>query len=47
MGNFNTYIIIHLQKGKKVFMQVLDALKTETPQYSEYFSQWETELQIN
>lgn len=36
--------IDELEYGKKVFKQVLEELKTETPTYLEYISQWEEEL---
>ncbi|MBO4706107.1 MAG: DUF2971 domain-containing protein [Spirochaetaceae bacterium] len=36
--------IDELEYGKKVFRQVLEELKKETPQYIEYISQWEEEL---
>ncbi len=38
--------IDELEYGKKVFRQVLDELKNETPQYSEYILQWEDELKV-
>lgn len=37
--------IDEIEYGKKVFRQVLDELKEETPEYLEYISQWESELQ--
>ena len=36
--------IDELEYGKKVFRQVLDELKNETPEYLKYISQWEGEL---
>lgn len=36
--------IDELEYGKKVFEQVLEELKTETPTYLEYIFQWEEEL---
>ena len=36
--------IDELEYGKKVFKQVLEELKTETPTYLEYIFQWEEEL---
>lgn len=36
--------IDELEYGKKVFKQVLNELKNETPQYTEYIYQWEEEL---
>jgi hypothetical protein len=38
--------IDELEYGKNVFRQVLDELKNETPQYSEYILQWEDELKV-
>ena len=37
--------IDEIEYGKKVFRQVLDEIRNEIPQYSEYISQWEDELQ--
>ena len=36
--------IDELEYGKKIFRQVLEELKSETPKYLEYISQWEEEL---
>ena len=36
--------IDELEYGKKVFKQVLDELKFQEPNYSDYISQWESEL---
>lgn len=36
--------IDELEYGKKIFRQVLEELKSETPTYLEYISQWEEEL---
>lgn len=38
--------IDELEFGKKVFRQVLDELKNESPQYSEYIMKWEEELKF-
>ena len=38
--------IYELEYGKKVFKQVLDELKYQEPKYSDYISQWESELKL-
>ena len=37
--------IDELEYGKKIFKQILCEIRNENPKYSDYLSQWETELQ--